>query len=155
MKLIALLLLLLPLLGAQPGPKHVVFVCEHGTVKSLVAIEYFNKLARERGLNVQAISRGTKPDSLVPLSVARGLTSDGFDVSAFHSRQFTSADLAGGMLVVALDADVSPVVNQALPVVRWDGLPSVTADYSEARTAIVRYVSRLVDSLASVRGRKP
>ena len=38
-----------------------------------------------------------------------------------------------GALVAALDADVAAVVGSAVPVVRWDGLPSVTADYQGAR----------------------
>ena len=34
------------------APRTVVFVCEHGNVKSLIAREWFNRLAAERGLDV-------------------------------------------------------------------------------------------------------
>ena len=44
----------------------VVFVCEHGSVKSLVAQEWFNRRAKERGLAVRAVSRGITPDASVP-----------------------------------------------------------------------------------------
>jgi hypothetical protein len=37
-----------------PAAANVVFVCEHGAAKSVVASEYFNKLAAERG---RAIAR--------------------------------------------------------------------------------------------------
>jgi hypothetical protein len=148
MRVLALVLLL----GAQqPKPKQVVFVCEHGTVKSVVAVEHFNRLAKERGLNVRAISRGTKPDSTVPGPVAAGLKGDGFDVSAFRARPFTREDLASSLMVVALDAPVESVVGAALPVVRWDGMPAVSENYGVARTAIVDKVKRLVDSLAKRR----
>src|ERR1700755_547517 len=61
----------------------VVFVCEHGTVKSVVALEHFNRLAEARRLDVVGVSRGTRPDSVVPDVVSRGLLLDGFDVSLF------------------------------------------------------------------------
>ncbi len=40
----------------------IVFVCEHGAAKSVIAATYFNKLANEKGLNLKAIARGTHPD---------------------------------------------------------------------------------------------
>ncbi|SRR6266404_3655563 len=40
-------------------PAHVVFVCEHGSVKSLIAMEYFNRSVQERGLAYRAVARGT------------------------------------------------------------------------------------------------
>jgi hypothetical protein len=36
----------------------IVFVCEHGAAKSVIATEYFNKLARERGLPYRPTFRG-------------------------------------------------------------------------------------------------
>jgi arsenate reductase (thioredoxin) len=135
--------------------KTVVFVCEHGTVKSLIAIEHFNKLARERGLSIQAISRGTRPDSVVPGPVARGLAADGFDVSLFRPRGLSVSDLASALLVVSFDADVQSVVAGSRPVSRWDSLPSVTANYAAGRSAIVSRIRLLVDSLATVSKRAP
>ena len=126
----------------------VVFVCEHGTVKSVVALEHFNRLARARGLAVRAVSRGTNPDTAIPPAVRRGLESDGFDVAAFQPRRLTPADLQSARLVVTLDADVGGVGGRDVPVLHWDGLPSVSTSYSNGRSAIVARVERLVDSLA-------
>ncbi len=39
----------------------VMFVCEHGAAKSVIATAYFNKLAAERGLPYRATFRGTTP----------------------------------------------------------------------------------------------
>ena len=47
-------------------PGRVVFVCEHGSVKSLIASLYFNQRAQQRGLPFKAVARGTAPDSAVP-----------------------------------------------------------------------------------------
>ena len=138
----------------QQPPANVVFVCEHGTVKSLVAVEEFNRIAKERGLGVRAVSRGTHPDSAVPTPVRAGLAADGFDVTGFHAALFERRDLQNALLVVAFDAQVDSVVNRTVPVERWDHLPSVTADYKNARSAIVARVSRLVDSLARTKRKR-
>jgi hypothetical protein len=72
----------------------VVFVCEHGTVKSVVAMAYFTQLAQERHLRLRAISRGTNPDSRVPSLVRDGLRSDGLTLGPFTPTQFSPADLS-------------------------------------------------------------
>ena len=133
---------------------HVVFVCEHGTVKSVVALEHFNRLAQARGLNVRAVSRGTHPDAAIPTPVRRGLEADGFDVAAFQPHSLSNNDLESALLVVVLDADVSAFDAGRVPIVRWDGLPSVSTSYPAGRNAIVTRVERLVDSLAHTRARK-
>ena len=55
----------------QPSPrdKAVVFVCEHGAAKSVVATAYFNKLAAERGLPFRATFRGTNSTELTSLTL--------------------------------------------------------------------------------------
>ena len=132
--------------------RKLVFVCEHGTVKSVVAVEHFNRLARARGLNIEAISRGTRPDSTVPGPVNQGLAGDGFDVSRFRARPLTADDLTSAVLVVTLDADVNAIVGTTVRTDHWDGLPSVLSNYANGRAAIVTRVERLVDSLVKAKG---
>jgi len=45
---------------ATPAP--LVFVCEHGNVKSLIAASLFNKAATDRGSPLRAMSRGVNPE---------------------------------------------------------------------------------------------
>ena len=56
------------LVGAVQTPSTsapaVVFVCEHGAAKSVVATAYFNKLAAERNLPFRATFRGTVPRTI-------------------------------------------------------------------------------------------
>src|SRR5262249_7518717 len=87
---IALLLVLdlqLPgrVIAATPpsGAHPVVFVCDHGSVKSLIAASYFNRAAQARGLAYRAVARGTAPESRVPPSVREGLREIGVDVSSY------------------------------------------------------------------------
>src|SRR5688500_1978842 len=72
----------------------VVFVCEHGAAKSVVAAAHFNKLAQERGLAYRAISRGTDPDAAVPPRVRDGLQAEGLAVDPmFTPMKVSRADV--------------------------------------------------------------
>jgi hypothetical protein len=52
--------------------KTVLFVCEHGAAKSVLATAEFNRLAEQRGLPWRAAARGTNPDSAIPPAIAIG-----------------------------------------------------------------------------------
>ena len=47
-------------------PETVVFVCEHGSAKSVIAAAHFNHLAAEKGLPYRAIARGCAPQKVRP-----------------------------------------------------------------------------------------
>src|SRR6267378_718320 len=59
-------------------------VCLHGSAKSLIAAEYFNRIAIERNLPLRATTSGPEPDREVPGSVVAGLKSHGIDVRQYH-----------------------------------------------------------------------
>jgi protein-tyrosine-phosphatase len=63
-------------LKRQTSPRLVVFVCEDGSAKSLVAASFFERLAKERGIAVRALSRGTAPDASMPAAVVEALRGD-------------------------------------------------------------------------------
>src|SRR5215468_10992232 len=67
-----LLFLCVALVACKSDPARsvtdVVFICEHGAAKSVIASEYFNKLAAERGLAVRAIARGAVPQADLSVS---------------------------------------------------------------------------------------
>jgi hypothetical protein len=141
-------------LGAQSGSHAardsatVVFVCEHGTVKSVLAIALFRQMAAARGLSLRAISRGTAPDTALPPFMRAGLKGDGLSLGAFTPTRFSAVDLSSAILVVSFDQpSVAGSVAGRVPVRAWDGLPSVTADYAIARDSMRARMRVLVDSL--------
>src|SRR6476619_7190599 len=73
----------------------VVFVCEHGAAKSILSAALFNKLARERNLDIRAIARGTNPDPEIAPKVARGLQADGLTASESAPKLISQAELVG------------------------------------------------------------
>jgi protein-tyrosine-phosphatase len=138
-----------------PDSQTVVFVCEHGTVKSVVALAYFRQLAQRRHLPIRAISRGTAPDSSVPSLVRDGLRRDGLTLGPFTPSRFTLADVASAITVISFDQpSVASLVDGRVPTTGWDGLPSVNENYPIARDSIRHRVARLVDSLDRARRTK-
>jgi arsenate reductase (thioredoxin) len=129
------------------GPERVVFVCEHGSVKSLVAMTYFNQRAQARGLPYSAIARGTAPEPSVPNPVREGLRAAGFDVSHFVPQRLAATDVDGALAVVSFDQDIASTVTDKPRIFHWDNLPGILADYSRGQDAIVKRVDDLLYEL--------
>jgi hypothetical protein len=124
-----------------------VFVCEHGSVKSLVAMEHFNRKAQERSLPYRAVARGTAPAAIVPAPVRGGLHTDGFDVYSFVPQLLRATDVDNVALVVSFDDDITKMMGGRTRYRKWDDLPEVLADYPRGRDAIVRRIDTLIDAL--------
>src|SRR5258708_4461726 len=73
------LVLLTAAQGAQSAiaAPSIVFVCEHGAAKSVIATAYFTKLASERGFPTRATLRGTTPQAELSVRTLEGLRADG------------------------------------------------------------------------------
>jgi arsenate reductase (thioredoxin) len=152
--------LLLPLapfsLGAQQATvrpdSQVLFVCEHGTVKSLLAKLLFDEYAAQVGLHLQAVSRGTRADSAVPAWMQARLATEHLALGTWRPQTLTPQDLATASLVVSFDLSPAATVTARGPHARWDGLPSVSTQYADGRDAIKARVRQLVDSLKRASG---
>ena len=90
----------------QPGPTasgpQVVFVCEHGAAKSLVATAYFNKLAAERGLKARATFRGVAPQDALSVSAVAGLKADGLTIPDGRPTAIADSDVAQATHIFAI-----------------------------------------------------
>lgn len=137
-------------LAASPPTRQVLFICDHGNVKSLMAASYFNKLAQARGLTLRAVSRGLAPDSdTVPDFLKTQLTAEGFDVSEFRPEALSDADIVSSDRVVAISTSLPP--NDAVDaskVEQWNDVPAASADYARARESIKAHVQDLINRLS-------
>lgn len=139
---------------AQPTPQTVLFVCEHGAAKSVVAAAHFNKLAAERGLPFRAISRGTAPDPLVPPRVVDGLKGERLSMpTGFAPALVTSADVSSASRVVTFDVTL-PVSSDASRVSAWNSLPAFSDGYAPASAAIAEKVKTLLQELEAAAKKK-
>jgi len=130
----------------RTGPTTVLFVCLHGSAKSLIAAHYFTRLARSRGLAYVGQSAGLEPDAAVPDPVIDGLGRDGFDVAGYAPGPATPDRLADADYVVSLGCEL-PIAANVTVKENWDDLPMVSDGFEPARDAIIKHVTRLVDSL--------
>jgi protein-tyrosine-phosphatase len=131
------------------APPFVLFVCLHGAAKSVIASQYFRRLAAERGINAITDAAGTEPDAEIPPGVVRRLRGDGIEVGALRPRAVTRADVERAARVVAFGCDLTDVAPPGASIERWDDVPAVSDDYDRARDVIVARVRTLVDGLRS------
>jgi arsenate reductase (thioredoxin) len=124
----------------------IVFVCEHGSAKSVVAAAHFNRLAGERGLAIRAVSRGTDPDAEIAPNAEAGLRADGLAAVGWSPAKLTEIDVAGATCVVTF-CEPPPDCVAAARIERWEGVPPVSEDYEKARDEIVERLRRLLNDL--------
>ena len=149
---VLLLLMGLTLEAAEPGA--VLMVCEHGSVKSLMAASFFNKAAAERHLPFRAIARGVNADPAVPAPIVAALKQDGIDVSGFSPARFTEAEVAGATRVIAIGVEPTAInAGAEIPIERWSDVPAASIHYSAARDSLKEHVDALLNELQRDRDR--
>jgi arsenate reductase len=127
-------------------------VCEHGSVKSLIAAQWFNRLSAERGLPLRAVSRGVEPDPAVPAGVAENLRKDGFTLGGVRPARLQKEDLARAAHVVVIGASSPLLDGLARAPERWDDIPPASTSYEASRDAMLQRIRALLDRLAQGSG---
>ena len=124
----------------------ILFVCELGAARSTIAAAYFNRLAKEQGLDHEAIFRATNPDSALKPGAIKGLTEDGFDITNWTPRLVSQTDINSAYQIVTFDCNLPDKLSK--PVTQWNGIPPISNDYSLARDQILEKVQQLINELA-------
>jgi protein-tyrosine-phosphatase len=128
---------------AQPT---VVFVCEHGAARSVIAAAYFNKLAVERQLPFRAIARGTTPQENPSASTLAGLQRDGIVIRPDKPKGLTASEASDALRVVSF-CPLPPSIK-ASRVDTFDDVPPPADGYDRSRDAVLKHVRELLDELA-------
>jgi arsenate reductase len=126
----------------------VLFVCEHGSAKSVIAAAHFERIAAAVGLDMHAISRGTDPDATFPPNAIDGLARDGLRPLDDAPTLLTTEELNRAMRVVTF-CTLPATYSYHGPLERWEDIPAVSDDYDTARRAIVRRIETLVEKLGA------
>ena len=142
---------MISVLALQPAArdKAVVFVCEHGAAKSVVATAYFNKLAAERGLPYRATFRGTTPQDNLSVRAVEGLTADGVAVPFGKPSAISDKDVADATHIFAIGCTLPDKAARSGKSAEWSDVPD-DQGYAPMRDAIVRHVKQLLDELVGV-----
>ena len=125
----------------------VLFMCPHGAAKSVLASAYFQRLAKERGLNVRVLSGGTDPDPAIAPAVARHLAMNGYEVPTAKPRMATRTDIEDADVVVSLGCDLTNLPVPPGKLKEWNDVPAPSEDFTAADEAIKKRVAELVEEL--------
>jgi protein-tyrosine-phosphatase len=98
------------------NPAEIVFVCEHGAAKSVIAAAYFNKLTSEKGLRERAIYRGASPQAELSVATLKGLRDDGLTVPTSKPGPIASDDVTSATHTFAIGCSLPPHASRAA---RW------------------------------------
>ena len=141
--------------GQNPPTKpKVVFVCEHGAAKSILAAAEFARMAKQRGLEFTILSRGTNPDAEIAAGVRQGLKADGMEVSAAKPMKIAAKDLEGATKVITFGPDLSEWLSKNTKALDWSATPSPGKDYGAARDHLRKELETLLNDLQPARTRK-
>src|SRR5690242_8797769 len=124
-----------------PAVKTILFICEHGSAKSIVAAAHFNRIAKEEGIPIKAISRGTNPDDAVPATVNSLLKGDGLPAHNGSPVRLNTEDLQLADFTVTF----SPLPSEFKRPKNFEtwNIPSFEAGYPTARDSIIHNIERL------------
>src|SRR3954467_6136830 len=132
--------------SALPAEPTVVFVCEHGAAKSVIATAYFNKIAAEKGLRARAISRGVNPQADLSVSALKGLREDGLTTPDRKPSSIAQTDVDAATVIFAIGCTLPSNATASGKADTWDDVPE-DKGYGATRDAIKSHVERLVDDL--------
>lgn len=132
--------------SAQKQPT-ILFMCPHGAAKSVLASAYFQRLAKERGLNVRVDSAGTEPDPTVSPAVASHLKRQGYRIPVAKPRKATAEEVTAADVVISIGCDLSGLPAPHGQLQRWDEVPALSEDFGAADEAIRKRVVALVEEL--------
>ena len=124
----------------------IVFVCQHGAAKSLIATAYFNKLASERGLSARATFRGVSPQDALSVRAVAGLKEDGLPVPDRLPTAIATSDVTTATHIFAIGCVLPTNATRSGKASSWDDVPD-DQGYGPMRDAIVRHVRALIDTL--------
>ena len=127
----------------------VVFVCEHGAAKSVVAAAWLQRKAAEAGVDLRAVARGTDPAASLAAAAVAGLHDDGLRPEEDVPQRLSAEDVATAWRVVGFAPEVTGEMAFGAPVELW-AVPAVSEGYPAARDAIVNRSEQLLREAATV-----
>ena len=121
----------------------ILFVCEHGAAKIVIAAAYFNKLALESNSTLRAVARGTNPDDELSSNTINGLHTDGLTPTESKPQKLSLADLESSQRIISF-CELPKEFQDRIPIEQWDNVPPVSENYKKARDAILDHLKHLI-----------
>jgi arsenate reductase (thioredoxin) len=131
---------------SQPiARKKILFICQFGTAKSAIAREFFRKYALNRGIDVQAISRGITIEDHISDGLRKKLAADGINPNAEPIRVLTQEDWQSADILINFNPLPKDILHADIR--DWSDLPSVNEQYRKSRSVLKRRINALLDEI--------
>jgi arsenate reductase len=127
--------------------KKIIFVCEHGSAKSVIAVAYFNKFAKEQNLPYEAVARGTDPDTVISPKTKQLLIQEKLFDKTFVPQRLSQQDVDGAQQVF-LFYTLPQTIKDKNNIQYWMGVDAVNGDFVRLKNDIVAKIIPLIDSLS-------
>ena len=121
----------------------IIFVCEHGAAKSVIAAAYFNRFAAQTGSDLRAMARGTNPDKELSPQAIQVLKEVGLTPTESFPQGLTAEEIQSAQRVVAF-CDLPAEYHQAMVIEHWNDIPAVSENYEKARDAIIERIHQML-----------
>jgi arsenate reductase (thioredoxin) len=133
----------------QMPARNFVFVCLHGSAKSLIAAEYLSHKARERGIDAIASSYGEEPDPAVPSHVVENMAAKGFDLRGRVPKAVSADVLANADEVITFGCDLTALLPPGTKAASWAACPAVSDGFPPAWDFITGSVDTLLERMTA------
>jgi protein-tyrosine-phosphatase len=130
--------------GADPT---VLFVCEHGAAKSVLAAELLQRKLDELDLPIQIHAAGIDPSDAIADSVVGLIPERAWELRTRRPRRVTQQDIETASITITFNLATAALPTAPAAVLAWDDVPPLSDDPVAARAAIERHVEALVERL--------
>jgi arsenate reductase len=127
----------------------VLFVCEHGAAKSVLAAELLQLAAAAQRLRVVVRAAGIEPSAEIADGVLTLLPEQAAALQGRTPRRVTAADLDMAAITVTFNLDPADLPARPRELLAWDDVPPVAGDPVAARAVIDGHIAELIDRLRS------
>jgi protein-tyrosine-phosphatase len=121
----------------------IIFVCEHGAAKSIVAAAYSNRIANESGIHLRARARGLEPELALSAAAVTGLLKDGLSPTELTPQKLLLAELETARRVVTF-CDLPDEYQGKAVFEYWENVAPVSEGYQRARDVIVSKIEGMM-----------
>jgi protein-tyrosine-phosphatase len=110
--------------------ERIVFICQHGAAKSIMAAAYCRALAEKHNLNIEILAAGADPDAQIFPEVIELLRAEKLALVEQHPRQATPADLANASQVISMGCDLKKISpsTSSTNIEDWSDVPPPSKD---------------------------
>jgi arsenate reductase (thioredoxin) len=131
----------------MPRELTVLFVCQHGAAKSVLAAELLRQRAGDLDLPVTIEAAGVDPEAAVSARLVELLPDRAAQLRVSRPRRVTQDDVTRASVAITFNVEPEALPGRPEQHLRWDDVPAVSEDPIAARAAIERHLEELVARL--------